>query len=455
MEQTEQRLLVLHARPGDEAALSGGLIARSVQDGATVTVVTATRGEAAPVLPADLRYLQAASDELASFRAGETAQAMIALGGVEHRFLGGAGAREPGSAVHRYREGGAGAAGPAGAAGSAAAAGDAVAGEAPAAGDAAGTLAGTLAAAAPEQVAADVFALIQELRPHAIVTDGTDLVTASPDAARLRAALQLAWRWCQQREDAWTPLTVFAVEQPRGALQRQARLLGQRGLRAPRPRGGVPDRLISVAFDVRAVRPAAAAALACYRSRFAVAGGVVTDAAGVSRLLPAYVYLREIGAAARYAPGGVAPGPVQDWVPLAAAAPGAWFEPPAMSRGARLLEFALLAAFGLLTGAIGTAVHRSTWYSGGAWGTGAAVPLGLIVAALVCFATVLSLRLARRRALAFTYAVGVFVAVAILALPSPGGSALIVADWRGVVWMYVVPILTVLLSVLGRPPARR
>jgi N-acetyl-1-D-myo-inositol-2-amino-2-deoxy-alpha-D-glucopyranoside deacetylase len=449
MEQTEQRLLVLHARPGDEAALSGGLIARSVQDGATVTVVTATRGEAEPVLPADLRYLQAASDELASFRAGETAQAMIALGGVEHRFLGGAGAREPGSAVHRYREGGAGAAGPADAGG------DAVTGVAPAAGDVAGTLAGTLAAAAPERVAADVFALIQELRPHAIVTDGTDLVTASPDATRLRSALQLAWRWCQQREDAWTPLTIFAVEQPRGALQRQARLLGQRGLRAPRPRGGVPDRLISVAFDVRAVRPAAAAALACYRSRFAVADGVVTDVAGVSRLLPAYVYLREIGAAARYAPGGVAPGPVQDWVPLAAAAPGAWFEPPAMSRGARLLEFALLAAFGLLTGAIGTAVHRSAWYSGGAWGTGAAVPLGLIVAALVCFVTVLSLRLARRRALAFTYAVGVFVAVAILALPSPGGSALIVADWRGVVWMYVVPILTVLLSVLGRPPARR
>lgn len=89
---TDRRLLLVHAHPDDESIGSGSTMARYVADGAQVTLVTCTLGEAGEVLVPELVQLEAAQgDQLGGYRIGELASAMRALGVTDHRFLGGAG----------------------------------------------------------------------------------------------------------------------------------------------------------------------------------------------------------------------------------------------------------------------------------------------------------------------------------------------------------------------------
>jgi N-acetyl-1-D-myo-inositol-2-amino-2-deoxy-alpha-D-glucopyranoside deacetylase len=82
-------ILFVHAHPDDECIPTGVTIARYAAEGAHVTVVTCTRGEAGEIVVDDLRHLDA--DGLGDHRETEMAEAAKALGLSDHRWLGGAG----------------------------------------------------------------------------------------------------------------------------------------------------------------------------------------------------------------------------------------------------------------------------------------------------------------------------------------------------------------------------
>jgi N-acetyl-1-D-myo-inositol-2-amino-2-deoxy-alpha-D-glucopyranoside deacetylase len=88
----ERRILLVHAHPDDETINDGALMARYVDEGVHVTLVTCTLGEMGEVLVpelADLAYDR--SGGLGKHRIGELTAAMRELGVTDFRFLGGPG----------------------------------------------------------------------------------------------------------------------------------------------------------------------------------------------------------------------------------------------------------------------------------------------------------------------------------------------------------------------------
>ncbi len=89
---TDHRMLLVHAHPDDECINNGATMARYVDEGVGVTLVTCTAGEMGEVLVPDLAHL--AYEEkggLGERRRGELEAAMKVLGVTDHRFLGGFG----------------------------------------------------------------------------------------------------------------------------------------------------------------------------------------------------------------------------------------------------------------------------------------------------------------------------------------------------------------------------
>ncbi|MDQ1245681.1 MAG: 1D-myo-inositol 2-acetamido-2-deoxy-alpha-D-glucopyranoside deacetylase [Actinomycetota bacterium] len=87
-----RRLLLVHAHPDDETLTTGATMAAYAADGVAVTLVTCTLGEEGEVLLADKAHLAAHADDLLGpHRAGELAEAMVALGVTDYRRLGGDG----------------------------------------------------------------------------------------------------------------------------------------------------------------------------------------------------------------------------------------------------------------------------------------------------------------------------------------------------------------------------
>ena len=83
------RVLLVHAHPDDETINNGATMAMYAALGASVTLVTCTRGEEGEVLIPELSYLAAnATDSLGQHRVTELALAMKELGVADHRFLG-------------------------------------------------------------------------------------------------------------------------------------------------------------------------------------------------------------------------------------------------------------------------------------------------------------------------------------------------------------------------------
>ena len=85
----QKRALLVHAHPDDETINNGATMAKMVSEGVAVTLVTCTRGEEGEVLVPDLAHLAAhETDSLGEHRVKELADAMKALGISDHRFLG-------------------------------------------------------------------------------------------------------------------------------------------------------------------------------------------------------------------------------------------------------------------------------------------------------------------------------------------------------------------------------
>lgn len=83
------RILLVHAHPDDETINNGATMALYASLGASVTLVTCTRGEEGEVLVPGLIHLSSAlEDKLGLHREVELANAMKALGIKDYRFLG-------------------------------------------------------------------------------------------------------------------------------------------------------------------------------------------------------------------------------------------------------------------------------------------------------------------------------------------------------------------------------
>ena len=94
----DKHLLLVHAHPDDESIGQGATMARYVAEGVGVTLVTCTGGEMGEILVPELAHLAADQDDtLADQRKVELAEAMMALGVTDHRYLGG---------FKRYRDSG-------------------------------------------------------------------------------------------------------------------------------------------------------------------------------------------------------------------------------------------------------------------------------------------------------------------------------------------------------------
>jgi N-acetyl-1-D-myo-inositol-2-amino-2-deoxy-alpha-D-glucopyranoside deacetylase len=77
----------VHAHPDDESITTGVTIAKYVAEGAHVTLVTCTLGEAGEILLEDVN-----PEQLPQVRRAELAAALAELGVDDHRYLGGVGA---------------------------------------------------------------------------------------------------------------------------------------------------------------------------------------------------------------------------------------------------------------------------------------------------------------------------------------------------------------------------
>lgn len=167
------RVLLLHAHPDDETLATGGVIARLVDEGVEVSLLTATRGEAGEVVP---DVLPAGAD-LMTHRLGELATAVAALGVAHHYWLGDPPARAAGLLPRRYtdsgmRWGGDGRAVPA-----------------------LDVAPDALTSAPLEEVTADVEALVERVRPDVVVSYDAGGGYGHPDHVRVHdAALVVARR---------------------------------------------------------------------------------------------------------------------------------------------------------------------------------------------------------------------------------------------------------------------
>jgi N-acetyl-1-D-myo-inositol-2-amino-2-deoxy-alpha-D-glucopyranoside deacetylase len=91
-QDSDRRLLLVHAHPDDESIGTGATIARYAAEGAQVTLVTCTLGELGDIIPPELAYLGAdRENRLGAHRITELAAACTALGLADQRFLGGPG----------------------------------------------------------------------------------------------------------------------------------------------------------------------------------------------------------------------------------------------------------------------------------------------------------------------------------------------------------------------------
>ncbi len=265
------RLLLVHAHPDDETLTTGATMARCVAEGASVTLVTCTRGEKGEVI-GPLAHLQGDDDALAEHRTGELAAAMAALGVTDHRFLG----EDAGT---RFRDSGM------------------VWGEHGRAVVPADLAPDAFASLPAEQVAAHLVRVLEEVRPHVLVTYDAEGGYGHPDHVQAHRVSQAA-----VTASTWQVEQVLAVASPvsrHEAGVRRLRALGLETGSAPWPPVVVADDAVThwvTGDDQVAVKAAALRAHATQvvldedRSAYALSNGVWHDLAGTEwfcSLLPA------------------------------------------------------------------------------------------------------------------------------------------------------------------------
>ncbi|MFT2817956.1 PIG-L family deacetylase [Leifsonia sp. A12D58] len=168
-------VLFVHAHPDDETISTGALIAEFVARGATVWLLTATRGERGEVVAGPLSALEGTA-ELSIERDRELRCAIETLGLTDQFWLGEPPARAAAQAPRRYLDSGMTWIRPG------------LAGPAPDSDDAA------LAVAPLAEVTADIAALIAHLRPALVVSYDNGGGYGHPDHVRVHDATVQACR---------------------------------------------------------------------------------------------------------------------------------------------------------------------------------------------------------------------------------------------------------------------
>ncbi|NRD27143.1 PIG-L family deacetylase [Frigoribacterium sp. VKM Ac-2836] len=388
-----ERVLFVHAHPDDETITTGGTIAALVEMGAAVTVVTCTRGELGEVIPDDLAPLRDDQTALAVHREGEIASAMDDLGVGDHRFLGSSGARTPGLPERAYRDSGM------------VWRSDGVAGPTPDLHPAA------FCAAEFGEVVSDLSAVVQSVRPTAIVSYDEDGGYHHPDHVRANRVAVRAARL--------VGVPFFAI------------VAGAESAEGPEAEALAADETV-LTMDTRHVAPRKIAALRDHRSQVEV------------------VDLPGGRAGIRFPHGVVEPVTVREsfrFVPDPAADEGG-SEMAQLTTGGRVAALVLALAAGAVFGTIGTVMHQSTV-------TVADSPVwsGLVLALLMCLALLAGLRsVFGSRAMAGAASLGLVGALVVLWQASPGGSVLLPANTPAYVWLVGVAVIVTL--VLGWPRLR-
>lgn len=241
------RILFVHAHPDDETITTGGTIATLVAEGAHVTVVTATRGEGGEVIPPALAHLEGDRAGLAQVRETEIAEAMAALGVSDHRFLGGSDRIFEDSGMEWGPDG------------------HAVA--------ASTRPADSLCSAELSTVAAAIAEVIDDVRPHAVVTYSANGGYGHPDHVRVHEATVAAVDAAR-----WRTGRLLFVEVPAEVAEEMFDPLqpgfAETGFAAATTiPTKAPEGEIVIAEDISAQLPAKAAALAAHRTQVTVSGG--------------------------------------------------------------------------------------------------------------------------------------------------------------------------------------
>jgi N-acetyl-1-D-myo-inositol-2-amino-2-deoxy-alpha-D-glucopyranoside deacetylase len=278
------RLLLVHAHPDDETINNGATMARYVEAGAHVTLITCTRGEQGEILVPQLQHLAAErEDRLGAHREAELSAAMAALGVADHRFLGEAGHGRP---ARVYRD--------------------------------SGMAYGPDGAVVPDpQVRPDAFVLadadeaaqrladvVREVRPQVLVTYDPGGGYGHPDHVHAHqvamGAVELAAAVEGIGGPAWQVPKVYWTVLPESRARREPAAVDEEPANPfrSRPRGGprlsmiVPDEQVTACVAAEAFVPRKAAALRAHTTQISVAGEFFALSDGVGRPLVGVEYYR-------------------------------------------------------------------------------------------------------------------------------------------------------------------
>lgn len=243
-----RRLLLLHAHPDDETIMTGGVIAKYLDEGVDVRVLTFTLGEEGEVIGDEWAQLVAdgGADQLGGYRILELTRALAALTPpgrepLRPRFLGGAG---------RWRDSGM-------------------------AGSPSAHHPRALVQAHVDELADTLVAEIEAFAPQVIVTYDNAGTYGHPDHKVVHETTSAALRRLRERGDRCAAKVYEAVTR-RSALDAGLAAAADRvpeGWRRPAPGElpGYPDDAITTAIDVTAYFGRKVAALAAHATQVTVA----------------------------------------------------------------------------------------------------------------------------------------------------------------------------------------
>lgn len=402
-------LLFFFAHPDDETLGAGVTIAHHVRRGDTVTVVTCTRGERGDVIPERLAHLRDDPVALAAHRDIELRDALRALGVTRHAYLGSAEARAAGKAVRMYRDSGMELA-------------ETGRPRLPANLDSE-----SLCAAPIDEVATDIAAVIDQVRPDVIVTENAVGGYGHPDHIRVHGAVLQA---LALTDDDVLPRGVFVIERPAGVAKASAAEVTAAGTFTPIPATApyvVRDVDIDVIVHDPVAREAKEQALRAHGTQVVVTDGQVGHSDGRGEPISATEYFREIS-------GGVTrPGraPADDFIEgwnivivgengeLVDQSTGAVLGRP-VNRGRDVLAAIVFLIGGIALGAVAAVTHRSTITL-----DNVDIPVGFVVTLIALIAVPLTIRFHTLSRIPVSFlTIGALAAIGLLTLEGPGGSVI-------------------------------
>lgn len=278
------RLLLVHAHPDDETIGNGATMARYVDAGARVTLITCTRGEQGEILVPELAHLSAdRSDGLGPHRETELAAAMGALGVTDHRFLG-----EPGHGrdARVYRD-----------SGMAYAPDGSVVADPNARSDA-------FALADADEAAQRLADVVREVRPQVVVTYEPGGGYGHPDHVQAHRvamrAVELAETGSGAGGPAWAVAKVYWSALPESLVERTLKSMGDDPANpfrrfpesSPRMSMIVPDDQVTTCIEAGDLVPRKEAALRAHATQISVADGFFALSNGIGQPLAGVEFYR-------------------------------------------------------------------------------------------------------------------------------------------------------------------